>query len=86
MKLGDVKVGLEVRTNDELSTTTGMTVHERHLEARVPSTDGVVTGHVTGHGGDVFWVVHSNNQIAAYAFTEFSPLKDAQMPTPPSKA
>ena len=80
MNVNQVKEGLRVQTNNELGKSGGMSVAQKHLEARAPSTEGTVRGCVPGHGGDVWWVEHSNGAVGAYCFDEFSPLKDASMP------
>lgn len=80
MDVNQVKNGLKVLTNEELGETTGMLVAPRFLEARVPSTEGVVRQIVPGHGGDVWCVEHPNGFVGAYSSTEFNPLTDAAMP------
>ena len=55
-----------------IEETTGYMVHQKHLKAREISSIGVVKSWVPGHGGDVWFVQHSNdsNDIGAYTFTE----------------
>jgi hypothetical protein len=64
--------GICVRTHAVLGATKGMIIAARHLEARRPNTVGVIAGYVAGHGGDVYWVRHSEGDVvAAYGFMEF---------------
>src|SRR5262249_12077501 len=64
--------GTRVVTNATLDSTRGLMVVPRALEARRPSTPGLVVGIVPGHGGDVYWVRHhADGVVAAYCFTEF---------------
>ncbi len=65
------KVNLFVKVK-RIEETTGYMVHPKHLTARKLSAIGVVMGYVPGHGGDVWFVQHSNasDDIGAYTFTE----------------
>ena len=73
MNASDVKKGLRVRTTN-LGDTIGLTINTRHLDVRREGVEGVVEGHVPGHGGDVWFVKHDGtNQVGAYTFTEFEP-------------
>jgi hypothetical protein len=64
--------GTRVRTHEVLESTNGMMVNPLHLSARKPNAEGVVEGCVPGHGGDVYWVRHEGDDVAAtYCFTEF---------------
>jgi hypothetical protein len=65
--------GTRVRTHAVLDDDTqGMIIAARHLEARRSNTVGVIAGYVAGHGGDVYWVRHSEGDaVAAYGFMEF---------------
>lgn len=71
MQASDIRSGMRIKTNDTLGTTEGFTIHEQHLKGRVTNTEGVVTRHVPGHGGDVWFVRHNDGSIAAYADDEF---------------
>ncbi len=73
MNLSDVKDGMKVKTT-KLEDITGMTIGAQHLECRKAGRTGVLRGFVPGHGGDVWWVQHDDNQsVGAYCFTEFEP-------------
>ncbi len=64
--------GTKILTNDYLSSTAGINVKHQHLSARKPKTPGIIRGWVAGCGGDVYWVQHEGEEIAAvYGFTEF---------------
>lgn len=64
--------GTKVRTHETLDDTKGMTIVEKHLNARAPNKEGVIVGIVGGHGGDVYWVRHPDTvHVAAYGFWEF---------------
>jgi hypothetical protein len=83
MKASDIKdiqsmAGKRVRTHEELGPTVGMMVGQRHLNGRKPNALGIVVGWVPGHGGDAYWVRHSEgpssddpSPVAAYCSTEF---------------
>jgi len=73
MNLNHVKAGLPVTTNAELGETKGMLISAKNLSLRRPSAQGTVLGHVPGHGGDVWWVEHEKDVVAAYCFDEFEP-------------
>jgi len=67
-----------VRTHKELGTTEGMLVKEHHLKGRLADALGIVCGYVPGHGGDAFWVRHTEgpssadpSPVAVYCFNEF---------------
>ena len=65
----DVKVGMKVVTGN-LSSTDGMLVKETQLLARKEGLFGEVLGFVAGHGGDVWWVKHSDDSVGAYSYLE----------------
>lgn len=90
MKPEDIKPGLKVVTAPGLNSTKGMIVPEQYLKQRKPNQVAAVYGHVPGHGGDVWWLVHEGAStykteqgvemldksfIAPYMFTEFSLVK-----------
>ena len=77
-----VAEGRRVITNDELETTNGLLIAERHLAARLPGALGMIMGYVPGHGGDVYWVRHFEgpSSVAAYTFTEFEFVDQEQVP------
>lgn len=69
--------GTRVVTNRQLGPVAGFRVGERHLRARRPNAPGTVKGHVPGHGGDVYWVQHDGEAVAAaYCWDEFEFLSD----------
>jgi hypothetical protein len=66
--------GTEVITHEVLGTTSGILVKNHHLDARKPSTLGVIRGWVAGHGGDIYWVQHGKDfgeDVAVYCWSEF---------------
>lgn len=66
-----VRLGLKVEIH-RLGETTGFCIHSRHLCVRQVGVLGTVTGLVSGHGGDVWWVKHDGGDtIGAYVVTEF---------------
>lgn len=77
MNLDLIRIGLKVKTSPEVKPgadyeqTKGMMINEKHLIARRPNAEGTIRGYVGGHGGDVWWVEHSPDDVAAYVFTEF---------------
>jgi len=73
MDLNDIKVGLHVRTYNKLRSAIGFIVHEKYLDARSPNKRGEILGYIPGHGGDCWWIKHSNSTIGAYCFDEFEP-------------
>ena len=86
MKVDDITPGLHVRVHT-LSSTAGMLINPKHLEVRREGATGYVRGFVAGHGGDVWWVEHSDrlDEIAAYSFHEIEPHPEpAKAPEPDS--
>ncbi len=70
--------GRRVRTHEELETTVGMMVGLKHLNGRRTNALGIIVGWIPGHGGDAYWVRHTEgpssddpSPVAAYCFTEF---------------
>jgi len=63
--------GTKVHTSKVLSSTSGITVKQHHLDARKPDTPGIIRGWVAGHGGDIYWVQHEDESVAAYGWMEF---------------
>ena len=64
--------GTKIKTHDYLGGTGGLLIKDKHLEARKTKAPGVIRGFVAGHGGDVYWVQHDEEEVAAaYGFREF---------------
>ncbi len=61
----------KIITHEKLDSTGGMFVAKQHLDARKPSTTGLIIGPIGGHGGDVYSVHHEDGSIACYCYTEF---------------
>lgn len=61
-----------VVTSYKLGNTEGMLINPKHLNNRKPNTKGIIHAYVPGHGGDVWFIEHSDNDIAAYSITEFA--------------
>jgi hypothetical protein len=73
MKLSDVKPGIFIRTNskvDEPGSTEGFLIKQHHLLTRKSGELGQVQQYVPGHGGDVWFVMHTDGTVAAYGFPE----------------
>ena len=72
----------KVITAPVLYHTSGLLLPDHILKRRKPNTVGFVHGIVAGHGGDVWWINHSDtpdepfnvNLVAPYYTHEFSPL------------
>ena len=76
----DIQPGMKVKVV-KLRTTDGMFVKPHHLDARMVGATGTATGYVPGHGGDVWWVDHdNNNQVGAYSFTELEVIPEEELP------
>lgn len=58
-----------------LGETTGMLVHERHLNARRPNSSGTILQWVPGHGGDVWAVKHRSGKVGVYSINEMTPVR-----------
>lgn len=77
MELNDVKLGLKVctlrsvKSGADYEQTKGMMIAAKYLNARRPNCGGTIRGYVGGHGGDVWWVEHAPDDVAAYAYNEF---------------
>ncbi len=63
--------GTFVVTNEVLGNSMGMLIIPGVLRARTPNSKGVILGIVSGHGGDVYYVMHPDNTTGAYSFEEF---------------
>lgn len=63
------KTGIRVRVVS-LGSTTGMLIKQIYLDARKVGIEGTYKGWVPGHGGDVWWIVHADQSVAAYMTTE----------------
>lgn len=80
MDIQHIKPTLKIRTNPELHLTTGMMIREDYLRNRKPNAVGTIHGYVGGHGGDVWWVIHEDESIAPYMFSEFEPTEPVEAP------
>lgn len=70
MDVNHCNFGVKVKTNEVLGSTAGMLIASRYIQARTPNEEGEIVGYVAGHGGDVWWVKHTDGTIAAYSFDE----------------
>jgi hypothetical protein len=68
-----VRIADTIATNEECAS---FLVHNRHIEARKPGSVGTYHGYVPGAGGDVWWVLHEDNTVGAYEFTEVFDLEE----------
>ena len=72
MELENIRIGMHVKVIADIGTM-GMFVKPKHLALRRVGATGTIIDYVPGHGGDVWWVRHDDNEgkdIAAYSFTE----------------
>jgi len=51
-------------------------VQDKHIKARKPGATGLYHGYVPGAGGDVWWVLHEDDTVGAYEFTEVFDLEE----------
>ncbi len=65
-----IKIGMTVRTT-KLDSTDGLFVKQEILDRRQEGKVGTIVGLVSGHGGDAWFILHQDNSMAAYWFTEF---------------
>lgn len=73
MKSEEVSAGQWVVVSS-LGSEAGLAIKADHLRVRKVGVLGTVIGPVPGHGGDVFWVRHSESKdVGAYASDELSP-------------
>lgn len=63
--------GTAVRTNTQLEIPQSMIAMPSLIANRRPDSQGMITGVVPGHGGDVYWVKHEDDKVAPYSFSEF---------------
>lgn len=71
--------GTKIVTDKTLGSTAGILVKDEYLANRRPSAKGTILGFVPGHGGDIYWVQHEDESIAAYGWMEFD--YDPDIPT-----
>lgn len=68
------KVGTLVKTSSELKyseyQTSGFLVNKKYIDARKESSDGIFAGYVADAGGDLWWIRHDDETVAAYSFEE----------------
>jgi hypothetical protein len=79
MRSGDVKVGIRVKTTT-LGNTKGIFVRQHFIDARRAGVTGTVTGFVSGHGGDAWWVDHDDKTIGVYCPSELDLAKPLRHP------
>lgn len=65
-----LETGTEVVTASRLKKEDFLIV-PRILKNRSPATKGKIKGVVGGHGGDVYFVTHGEDKVAAYGWWEF---------------
>lgn len=70
MELGDIRVGMRVEVK-RLGTTKGMLINTTNLNVRAIGVKGRILGPVPGHGGDVWWIAHDDENTGAYVYDEF---------------
>lgn len=64
--------GTRIRTHATLESAADIVAPTAQLWARRGDTDGIITGVVPGHGGDVYWVRHETmGTVAPYCYREF---------------
>jgi hypothetical protein len=65
------EVGRKLITHKVLdSNTDSFFVKEKNIITRKPNTIGTYYGYVPGAGGDVWWVKHEDETVAAYGYYE----------------
>lgn len=67
------QTGQHVKVN-RLKSTRGMLVTPEMFAARRAGKHGTITGAISGHGGDYWFVFHDDNKSAAYSTQELSPV------------
>ena len=72
----DVRDGMKVKTNHRLRDTRGMLIKPDNLLERRCDSEGTIEGYVAGHGGEVWWVRHSDGKAAPYIYDEFEELTE----------
>jgi hypothetical protein len=70
----NISQGMKVRVIKDEGTK-GMMITADILNRRQVGAEGTVLNYVPGHGGDV-WFVQQANGVAAYCYTELSPVMD----------
>lgn len=63
--------GIPVHTHKKLDKADGLVAMPTLIANRRGDADGAIDGIVPGHGGDVYWVKHTDMKVALYCFTEF---------------
>ena len=74
MDINKIKIGLMIKIVRD-NGTRGMLIKSEILSRRGVSKQGIVRGYVPGHGGDVWFVEHSEG-IAAYCYDEIEIVKN----------
>jgi hypothetical protein len=69
MEPNGIDVGVRIKTTT-LGSTKGIFVRQHFLDARKAGVTGTVTGFVSGHGGDVWWVEHEDKTVGVYSVSE----------------
>lgn len=70
----EIRVGNKVRVTTLVSTA-GFIVDPKAIQARRVGAKGKILGYVPGHGGEVWWVKHSDGEVAVYFHKEFEILR-----------
>ena len=77
--------GTKVRTDKTLTSNPRMMIKPQYLDNRRANALGTLKGIVGSHGGDVYWVEHEDETIAAYCWSEFELiLRLRSDPSPPA--
>jgi len=82
----EIQPGKTLIKTGTLHGTGGMIIKDKYLKNRRADTEGILWGHVPGHGGDVWWVVHQfddkgvpiEDTVAVYGFHEFDAIANLE--------
>ena len=74
MDLEKIHTSMRVKTSDILGDSPGLMVRTEHISARKPNKEGRISGIVSGHGGNAWWVTHDDGTVGAYLLDEIEPV------------
>lgn len=69
------ELGVTVKTKRKIEpkeNCRGFFVMRKYLDARKPDTIGTYVGVVASCGGDVWWIQHKEDDVAAYMYDELT--------------
>ena len=74
MDASEIRTGIRIKTTKKLNSADGWCVHLNNISTRKNNTEGAILYCVPGHGGDVWFIKHDDNTVAAYDTFEFNPI------------